>query len=328
MPIVESSYSAHFLFQNPHINTIVPNRLREIRNLSYSRKRIQTPDNDYLDLDFALSADQNSKSDNIVLIIHGLEGSSQSIYAKALCSHLNINAQHAVVLNLRGCSGELNLLPQSYHSGKTDDLETAIRYLIAENYKHIHLVGYSLGGNLMLKYLGDCNKQNHSQLVSAIAVSTPCHLESSSKKLGLWQNRIYLNRFLSQLKVKVVAKSKLMELPGISLQNVRKAQNFHEFDNAFTAPIHGFKNANHYYTSCSSINVLHFISLPTLIINALDDSFLTTECYPFAQANLNPFLHLETPNKGGHVGFVNILPLNKPQWLEKRIHAFINSILI
>lgn len=323
MPIIKSNYSPHYLFLNPHINTIIPNRLRNIQKLSYFRERIQTPDNDFLDIDFAFPNEQNSDSDKIVLLIHGLEGSSKSLYAKALCSYLNTNTIHAAVLNLRGCSGEQNLLPQSYHSGKTDDLETSIRFLISKKYKQIHLVGYSLGGNLLLKYLGDCGKYYSPEIVSAVAVSAPCHLESSSKKLSLLQNRIYLSQFLNQLKKKVIAKNKLMELPGISLQNVIRAKNFNDFDNAFTAPIHGFENAKHYYTSCSSIFNLNHISMPTLIVNALDDSFLSKECYPYNHAKSNNFIQLETPKKGGHVGFVNTLPLSNPQWLEKRIVQFI-----
>ncbi len=323
MPIIESSYSPHFLFRNAHINTIIPNRFRKISDLVYKRKRIQTDDQDFLDLDFSFPKNETTNSNKIILLIHGLEGSSESIYAKALCSHLNKQSLPTAVLNLRGCSGEPNLIPQSYHSGKTDDLENAIKFLISINYKHIHLVGFSLGGNLLLKYLGDCSTNLFPEISSCVAVSSPCHLESSSKKLGLWQNRIYLNRFLSQLKEKVVAKSKLIHLPGISLQNVRTAQNFHEFDNAFTAPIHGFKNANHYYTDCSSIFVLHSISVPTLIVNALDDSFLSEDCFPYKQAEKNKFILLETPKKGGHVGFIDKIPLNNTQWLEKRIATFI-----
>lgn len=313
-------YKPLFFLRNNHLNTIIPNRFRSFENHRYHRERINTPDGDFLHLDFTEPFRKvNSKA---ILVLHGLEGSSASGYAKGISSLLHDSGYTAAVLNMRGCGGIPNNKLQSYHSGKTDDLHTAIQYLIEQGAENIKIAGYSLGGNIALKYAGDAGINLPKQVKQIAAVSVPCDLEGSSRKLGEPYNRIYLNRFLKQLKIKAIDKINHFEPPFLDENKILKASGFMEFDDAFTAPVHGFKNALDYYEKCSSKSVLTNIKIPTLIINALDDSFLSEGCYPYNEAEEIRNLHLLTPEKGGHAGFTDQWPLHKPQWHERVIAGF------
>lgn len=318
-----TNYKPLFFLSNSHLNTIIPNRFRKFDNHRYHRERIPTPDGDFLHLDF--TEPFRKIGEKVALILHGLEGSSASGYAVGISKLLHDQGYTSVVLNMRSCGGIPNNKLQSYHSGKTDDLHTAIEYLTAQGAENIKIMGYSLGGNIALKYAGDAGSNLPEQITQIAAISVPCDLAGSSKKLGERANRIYLTRFLKQLKEKAIDKINHYDPAFLDESKIKNAKDFETFDHNFTAPVHGFKSAQDYYKRCSSKPVLKYITVPTLIINALDDSFLSPECYPYEECENNLQLQLLTPKKGGHVGFTDQWPLYKPQWHERIISHFFET---
>lgn len=322
MPKINSDYTPSLLFKNKHFNTVFRTFFTK-QTVNYKRKRLELEDGDFIDLDFS-----SVNSDTIVIALHGLEGSSKSKYIIGITNYLNKQNIDVVAVNFRGCSGKPNRLLQTYHSGKTDDLHAIITYINAIfKYKQIVILGYSLGGNITLKYLGENSKNLHPKIKCAIAISVPCDLESSSKMLANTENKIYLNKFLQTLKSKTL--EKLAQFPDSFLKKdaILKAKNFYDFDNLYTAPAHGFKNAEDYWRKSSSKPYLARIKTPTLMLNALDDSFLSKECYPTKIAEENDSLFLEIPKYGGHVGFNSNFLLKNNYWLEKRIVKFMELYL-
>ncbi|MGB5263403.1 MAG: alpha/beta fold hydrolase [Lutimonas sp.] len=315
--VLESTYRPDLVFKNGHFNTIYRTLVHQLR-LDYERERIDTPDGDFLDLDWIRRGNQD-----LVLIIHGLEGSAGSKYVISL-GHKAIEQNFDVLaMNLRGCSGEINRLYKSYHSGETRDLEHVLNHMsISTKYKHIFLVGYSLGGNQTLKFLGETQKNN--VVTKAVAISVPCDLQASSEEIMKPKNFIYLYRFLNTLKPKLIKKNELFNLQ-MDPEKIDLIKNFTDFDNMYTAPAHGFKNALDYYKRSSSKPFIPYIKKNTLIISALDDPFLSKSCFPFEEAENNHYVHLETPNFGGHVGFNAVLNYKKDFWLENRILEFFRS---
>ena len=321
MPIIKSTYKPTFLFKNAHLNTIYKTLFYSKKN-SYTRKRIYTEDNDFIDLDFSVN-----NSETLVIAMHGLEGSSNSNYITSVVNYLNLNNIDCLAVNFRGCSGEDNKQPYSYNSGKTDDISLIINYILNNyNYKNIVLLGYSMGGNITLKYMGESSKIPH-QIKGAIAISTPCDLEGSSNVLSNWNNAIYLNRFMITLKEKALLKLKKFPDCNINKPAIIKAKTFRDFDNAVTAPLFGYKNASDYWTQCSSKQFLKNINIPTLLINALDDSFLSASCHPFNEAKNHKKLFFEASKYGGHVGFNSSFFGKDTLWSENRILQFINHII-
>lgn len=312
-------YEPAFIFRNPHLNTIYPHLFRKVTGIKYTRERLSTPDGDFIDLDFSSVA-----SSKLVIIAHGLESNSNETYVKGMVKSFNKRKWDSVVMNFRGCSGEANLLPRSYHSGATEDLTCVIDYLKAhKNYAEIVLVGFSLGANLILKYLGESGHSIASSIQAAVAVSAPCCLKGSSTKLSKRSNQIYMQRFVTLLKEKMKQKAKTF--PGlVNYRDFRSVRSFQEFDDLYTAPFHGFRNAEDYWEQCSSKKYVESIKIPTLLINSLDDPFLNEECFPFKAAALNKNFQLETPAYGGHVGFVSLK--NKGEyWHETRAANFITN---
>lgn len=290
---------------------------REAPAVNYVRERWTTPDQDFLDLDWS-----RLDSDRLVVVLHGLEGSADRPYIRGVVKAMNEVGWDGVGLNFRGCSGVANLLPRAYHSGETEDLGFVLRRIIdSYDYQEIAIVGFSLGGNVTLKYVGENGTSLHPCIKKAVGVSVPVHLASSSDEISSWNNRPYLLRFLKTLKAKTLAKQEI--LPAhIDIEAVKNARDFPQFDGAATAPIHGFSSALDYYTRSSSLQFLPDITIPTLLLNAKDDSFLSSQCYPIELAREHPMLHLEIPRNGGHVGFVDFR--NTPYtWTEIRIREFL-----
>lgn len=321
MPILKSSYKPNFIFRSTHFNTIYKTLFLK-QKINYNRKRLDTPDNDFIDLDFS-----TVNSETAVIALHGLEGSSKSKYILSATQFLNNNNIDVVAVNFRGCSGEDNLHMHSYNSGKTDDLDTIINYIIINcNYKNLILLGYSMGGNIALKYLGEVKEK--TIIKGSVAISVPCDLEGSSTALGKAHNYIYINRFLRTLKQKSLLK--LQKYPNIVLDKnkIIKAKNFEDFDNAVTAPIFGFKNAKDYWKQCSSKQFIQHIKKPTLLINALDDTFLSDSCHPYQEAKNNEFFNFEASKYGGHVGFNSTFNPQKNLWSEKRVLEFIQHNIL
>lgn len=274
----------------------MPFFLRKKIQLDFIRETIQTPDADFLDLDCIQKGNKKC-----AILVHGLEGSAQSTYILSLASTLSKNGWDIAALNLRGCSGKPNNLYRAYHSGATDDLGLVVDNL-AQKYPILVLIGFSLGANIVLKYSGENGGVLPNQVKVVIGVSVPCHLSSSSSKLEEFQNKIYSSRFLKTMLAKLKYKMALYpeQLEAETFQSIKTIR---DFDDAYTAPSNGFQSAEDYYTKCSSVFGLQHIKVPTLIINAQDDPFLSPQCFPFEEANSNPNLHLYTPKYGGHVGF-------------------------
>lgn len=321
MPVITSSYKPPFLFKNHHFNTVYKT-LFTSEVITYSRTRINTDDNDFLDLDFSIK-----NSDTLVIALHGLEGSSKSKYIISVINYLNLNNIDCVAVNFRGCSGEDNNHPFSYNSGKTDDVSLILNYIFTNyNYKNIVLLGYSMGGNIALKYMGETSKIPVN-VKGAVAISVPCDLEGSSTVLSKWQNSIYLNRFMKTLKEKSLLKLDKFPNSGLNRETILQSKTFSDFDDAVTAPLFGYKNAKDYWTKCSSKQFLNGIQHPSLLINALDDSFLSESCYPFKEAKNNKNFIFEVSKYGGHVGFNSSVFGRDLMWSEKRILQFIEHII-
>lgn len=309
------NYKRPFFLFNPHLETIFPSLFRKVKLQPYQRERLVTPDQDFLDLDWLR---QGSKK--LVIISHGLEGDTSRAYVRGMAKAMFEKGYDVLTWNYRGCSGEVNKAVRFYHSGATDDLGTVVGHAASQAYSEINLVGFSLGGNLTLKYLGE-NRVMPAQLRKAIAFSVPMDLHTSCLKISEPANWIYSRRFLRSLRKKVLEKSKVMQ--ELDISGLKTVRTLHEFDDFFTGPIHGFKNALDYYTQSSSLKFVTDITLPTLIVNAKNDPFLSRECYPDTLLKGHPFVTFETPEHGGHVGFSQFSK-NGLYWSEERALDFLS----
>jgi len=320
MPLLkESSYKAPIFFKNRHLQTVYPSLFRNYKRPNYQRERVTTDDDDFIDLDWSKV---NSKK--LVLVLHGLEGSSDSNYAKAMVDYFNHQNWDGVAINYRGCSGENNRQLRTYHMGATDDIDFIVKHIIHKHfYKEIALVGFSLGGNLTLKYIGEQGTNIPSIVKKGVAISVPCYPLTSSIEFNKKHNFIYLKRFIISLVEK--AKLKQKQFPdAMDYESIIQSKNFDEFDNRFTAPAHGFDDVTDYYTKTGSRQFLPGVAIPTLLVNAQDDSFLSPECFPVEEAENNPNLFLEMPQNGGHVGFVRFREKGY-FWSERRAFEFISK---
>lgn len=321
MPIISDIFSPSLPFKNGHFNTIY--RPLFMKNtIVYDRTRVTTWDADFIDLDFSLVG-----SKSLVLLIHGLEGSSQSNYMITTSNYLNKKGFDTVCMNLRGCSGEDNLLLGTYHSGKTDDVDFIIKYLNKNySYDEIILVGFSLGGNLTLKYLGEFS-DIPSEVKGGVAVSVPVDLTSSQAELNKLKNKIYLNEFLKTMKLKLLKKAEKFPDFKLNKELLFKASKFRHLEKQYTVPVFGFESPEDYWQKASSKPFIPEIKAPTLLINALNDSFLSKECFPTKEAKNMKNFYLLTPNYGGHVGFISSFTNTENDWLEKRIAQFIEETI-
>ena len=321
MPILASDFNPSLPFKNAHFNTMYrPLFMKD--TINYKRKRVTTWDADFIDLDFSIVG-----SSSLVLLIHGLEGSANSNYMISTSNYLNKDGFDTVSMNLRSCSGEDNLLLKTYHSGKTDDVDFIIKHLIANyNYQNIIIVGFSLGGNLTLKYLGEYN-DIPTQVKGGIAISVPIDLTSSQAELIKLKNKIYLNEFIKSIKLKMLEKADKFPDFNLNKELLFKATKFRHLEKQYTVPVFGFKNSEDYWQKASSKPYIPKIKAPTLLINSLDDSFLSKECYPFDEAENSSKFHLLTPNYGGHVGFISSFS-DQEKWIEKNITHFIKENIL
>ncbi|MDA0348228.1 MAG: alpha/beta fold hydrolase [Verrucomicrobia bacterium] len=320
MPLVQSTYKPPFLFRSAHLQTIYPALFRKVPLVTSDRERITTPDGDFLDLDWNIK----KCSKRLVILTHGLEGNSRQAYMQGMARVFSIQGWNVLSWNFRGCSGEINRYLQSYHSGATEELQTILGHVFKrDQFSEIALVGFSLGGNVTLKYLGDRADSLDTRIKSAVAISVPCDLKSSSLRLEDSQNRIYMERFMKTLRTKI--REKMERFPGqLDDTNLDKMKTFREFDGGFTAPIHGFTSAEDYWARSSSKPVLKNIIIPTLLINAADDPFLAEDCYPMTLARESDRFHLEIPFHGGHVGFIQFGE-NKTYYSERRALKFVEE---
>lgn len=313
------NYKPKLWLRNGHIQSILPSLFRKVNDVSYTRERIETPDADFLDLDWS------TKNKGVLAIIsHGLEGNSHRAYIKGMVKALNQANIDCLAWNYRSCSGETNRLLRSYHNGSTDDLELVVNKAISHGYDKIVLIGFSMGGNISLLYLGQKASNTPEQIKAAVTFSVPLNLKDSSECLSKFSNKIYMIRFLRKLHKKILEKMEMF--PGqIDDEGYHKINNFKSFDDRYTAPLNGFKDAEDYWAKCSSGRLLEKINTPVLIVNAEDDPFLGSLCYPDLD-RFNRHIKFEIPKYGGHVGFINT-GINDLYWSELRTIEFINSIL-
>lgn len=304
-------YTPPALLFSRHLETIYPSLLRKVSFRPPRRERIDTPDDDFLDLDW-----YEQGSAKLIVISHGLEGNSQRSYVLGMARAFFRAGYDVLAWNYRGCSGEVNRQLRFYHSGATDDLHSVVSHA-ARKYPDIRLVGFSLGGNLTLKYLGE--HFAHRAVRKAVGISVPLNLHTSCLVISQPGNWIYTRRFLRSLSAKVRAKPALAK--ALDVGKLNDIRTLLEFDDHFTGPLHGFAGAIDYYTRCSSIRFLPDIQIPTLILNAQNDPFLSPDCYP---VGTNPKVVTEFPLRGGHVGFTRFGG-NGLYWSEMRALAFMND---
>jgi len=322
--IASSSYRPPFLYRSAHLGTSLPTMLRRISPLPMKRQRLETPDGDFIDLDIWWQPGQASGSPetSTVVLCHGLEGNAQRQYMQGMARKFGQGGWNVVGYNYRGCSGEPNRQPYSYHSGATADLRLVLDSLQKENQSVRALVGFSLGGNLILKYLGEDPGSVLPSLTAAVTFSVPVDLGACSLQLMRRENTFYQLRFKRKLGAKVRQKA-VMFPDQVDPSHLEYARTLWDFDEYYTGPLSGFADAEDYYSQCSSRQFLPNIKLPTLLVSALDDPFLPGECYPRQEAADSEFFHLETPDHGGHVGFH--MP-GGTYWSEQRAWEFVHSV--
>ena len=318
MPLLPgSSYQAPLLFSNGCLQTVYPSLARRLDAGLYQRERIDTPDDDFLDLDWSRIG-----SRKLVILSHGLEGNTHRPYMVGMARMMNRTGWDALAWNYRACSGEINRQLRMYHNGCIDDLDCVVRHALKNGaYDIVALIGFSLGGNLTMMYLGSMGSKLDRRIQRSVVFSVPCDLKAGALELAKVKNYIYMKQFLVSLHEKI--KLKMEQMPGvINDDGYGRIRDFRGFDDRYTAPINGFKDAEDYWFKCSSGRFLHAITVPTLIVNALDDPFLADGCYPVRQAEQSTQVHLEMPRSGGHVGFVQF---NKDgsYWSENRAVEFL-----
>jgi predicted alpha/beta-fold hydrolase len=277
-------------------------------------------DQDFIDLDWLRIG-----SNKLALIIHGLESSSKDSSIKGLAKVFNTHGWDSVVMNLRGCSGEPNRLLKSYHAGATEDLNFIIDKINQKyTYKKIHISGFSLGGNQVLKYLGEGKWKIPKNLICASVVSVPCNLKGCAEELAKKSNRKYMKKFFHSFYKIYSLKKHLFQNPDL-VQEIKGYKTFKEFDDQFTAPIHGFKDAEDYWSKNSSLQYLEGIKIPTFFLTSRDDPFFDGSCIPLDIAQNHSSLYLEVASNGGHCGFILFNP-EKENYIEKRILEFVEEI--
>ena len=325
-PVKPAPFQPAWWLKHAHLQTIFAKYLSPKQRVNTQAEMFNLPDGDELQLNW-LTAVSMADTAPMVLLLHGLAGDINSHYIQAMLAQCQTMNWPAVVMHFRGCNGKPNKLPRAYHSGDTADLMQVIaevkrrhpnRFLIA--------VGYSLGGNVLLKYCGELAAEN--PLAAAVAVCPPLSLAACAKRINSGASKLYQHYLLERLKRSTVAKLKQFSKFPLPLtpEQVKQFSNIEQFDEHYTAPIHGFLNAQDYYQKASGKAFLRHIRIPTLVIHAKDDPFLSDEVIPTAE-ELSPYVHYELTPGGGHVGFVYGSVLKPQFWLNQRIPQFINEQL-
>lgn len=320
MPLVTpSSYKPNPIYLgNKHMETLVPSLLARVSDLAYERERLELPDGDFLDLDWMRKENQR-----LVILSAGMEGNSERHYIKRAAKYFYERGWDALAWNYRGCSGELNRLPKFYSYADTDDFRAVINHAIAVGaYSKVALIGFSMGGCLVTKYLGE-QTAPHPNVKASVSFSVSCNLLNSMKETEKKKNSIYSRYFINKLKEKLQSKALL----HTSIKNIPRDKIilFDDYLRYYNIPFHGFIDAADFYAQSSCEQFIPSIKVPSLMVNALNDPILGNECYPYKAAQDNSNFFLETPKTGGHLGFSLIH--SKNSWMEIRAHEFITSHL-
>lgn len=309
-------YKPSILLRNGHSNTIFSALKRQGRELPYKRQRIQTPDDDFVDLDWLAGGNRR-----VVVILHGLESSSQGTYVIGMAKLLHQHGWDIAAMNYRSCSGEINRQVRVYHAGATDDVELVMDHVLPR-YQEVAIVGFSLGANLGLKYAGEQGAKMPPNVKALAAVSAPLDLLGCSQEISYRRsNWLYQQIFLRSLREKVRLKSP--QYPDIyNKESLRKIKKLIDFDDVYTGPVNGFKDGTDYYTQSTAMHVIDQIAIPALLINALDDPFLRHFDLPASMIN-HPYLKVHLSSYGGHVGFSYLT--KRENWMEQQVLRFLQS---
>lgn len=324
---MRSSFVAMKGFANAHFQTTLPSLLNRNRKPHFIHQRFELDDGDFLDLAWRQLPSADSRP--IIIIFHGLEGSVRSSYAFRMMEALDKKGFNSVVMHFRGCFSELNRLPRAYHSGETGDGKAFIAHLVKKYPGHaLAAVGYSLGGNMLMKMQGELG--DASPLFAAVSVSAPLRLEMTADHINSGASRFYQKILMDSLKKRLLEKFEQHDyekILGLKKEDVPGWKSFWEYDDLFTGPIHGFKNAEDYYARSSAQQYLQHITKPALIIHAEDDPFMPVTVLP-DEGTLPKNVSLEVSKHGGHVGFVGGTLLKPRYWLEERIPSFFEEKLL
>lgn len=328
--LIKSKYKPAWWLTNPHLQTLYPALLRKPPSPDVKRERLITEDNDFIDIDFC----GEETHQPLIILLHGLTGSAQSKYIKGLQQSLLTFGLRSAALNFRGCSGEFNHSSRCYHSGETGDIDFLYRTLRKRDPEiAMAAVGYSIGGNVLLKWLGE--QGNQVDLFAAVAISVPLVLSACANKLDSGFSKIYRASLLRELKEYIQLKQQHLELLGNNeeaavLRQIGDLENitsFWQYDDRVIAKLYDFSNVEDYYQRSSSRQFLQSISVPTLLIQAKDDPFMTADVIPDI-AELSSSVKLEITTAGGHVGFIaGNNPFKPEYWLEQRIPEFLQQQL-
>ena len=315
-----SDYSAPRWLPGGHLQTIWPAKLIRTPEVTLKRERWNAPDGDFIDVDLV----EGLPGKPMLLLFHGLEGSSSSHYARAMLAYVEALGWSGAVPHFRGCSGELNIAPRFYHSGDAEEvgwiLTRMAQHPLARNASAFFATGVSLGGNALLRWLGTRGSDT-SFVDAAAAISAPLDLAAGGAALSSGFNRVYTHSFLRTLKPKCLAK--LEQFPGLfDRERMLAARNLYEFDNVVTAPLHGYRDTDDYWHRASAMHVLGDISIPTLVLNARNDPFLPARHLPRSASDA---VILEYPAGGGHVGFATGRPPGSLDWLPRRVVRFLGE---
>lgn len=320
MPLLPSGYHyAPFYLRSGHWETIFPAIVRRVRGVNYQRERLELADGDFLDLDWI-----KNKNNRLTILVHGLEGNTDRHYMKGMASYLSRNNYDVLAMNCRSCSGEMNRHLRLYNHGETGDLAEVIAH-VDQNfpYSEIYLVGFSMGGSIILNYLGQRAATVPESLKAAATFSVPTDLHGSVRILNDPALSFYRKRFHRMLTDKI--KQKALQFPDqIDIKGIESFEKWSDFDDRYSAPINGYRDANDFYTQGSANNSIANISIPTLLVNALNDPILTPSCFPKTLAKNSLNFHLEITERGGHVGFS--WAGKKFAWSEWRAADFFSSI--
>jgi predicted alpha/beta-fold hydrolase len=330
--LADIRYRAPLWLPNSHVQTIIPALFARLPKVAYRRERWDTPDGDFIELDWLVREPAvagvpdrmaqlpTGDTTPLFVLFHGLEGSSASHYARALMAGARARGWNAVVPHFRSCSGPLNLLPRFYHLADSNEVDWVLRRLRREHRGPIVAAGVSLGGNVLLHWLGE--RGNDASIVAAAAaISAPLDVHAGGRALSQGFGKIYTRSFLKTLKQK--AEQKLGQYPGLFDRGAMLAsRTMHEFDDVVTAPLHGFRNADDYWTRATTRPLLPGITVPTLVLNARNDPFLPGSVLPSRQ-QVSAFVELDQPDHGGHVGFMTGPFPGRTDWLAQRVFGYL-----
>jgi uncharacterized protein len=327
-PVVEWLYRGPRWLPSGHAQTIVPALFARLPAVAYRRERWTTPDGDFIDLDWLADDSSTGRTPGkpanapLFVLFHGLEGSSDSHYARVLMAAAKARGWRGVVPHFRSCSGPMNLLPRFYHLADSAEVDWILRRLKQQYGGPIVAAGVSLGGNVLLRWL--CERESEASIVdAAVAISAPLDVHAGGQAISQGFGMIYTRNFLKTLKRKALAK--LEQFPGLyDRETMLAARTLYAFDNVVTAPLHGFRDTNHYWTHATTRPLLPRITVPTLILNARNDPFLPGSVLP-SKAEVSAAVMLDQPDHGGHVGFMTGPFPGRIDWLSQRVFGYLKT---